>query len=266
MDAYDFATATQRLYAFWQYDLCDVFIELMKPVMASGDERAQQDTRATLWAALETGLRLLHPFMPFVTEDLWQRLPRRPDHAGCRSIMVAPYPVAQADHARPELEAAFEYMQAVVTAARKMRSDYGLTKQRPALFVQVADASRKAQLSGLASEIATLGTGASVAVLGPGDSDAPPGCSVAIVDDVTAIKMQLAGILDPALEIQKLEKKAGEIQGRIDAMKTKFALPTYDKTPDKVKADDAERLAKAEAELAANTQHIEDFRTLLGAA
>lgn len=85
LECYDFATATQRLYAFWQYELCDVFIELMKPVMAL-DEAAnaaaaavKDATRQTLWVALESGLRLLHPFMPFVTEELWQRLPRRPD-------------------------------------------------------------------------------------------------------------------------------------------------------------------------------------------
>jgi valyl-tRNA synthetase len=77
METYDFATATQSVYAFWQYDLCDVFIELMKPVMAQDDAvpgaaDAKLATRITLWVCLETGLRLLHPFMPFVTEELWQ--------------------------------------------------------------------------------------------------------------------------------------------------------------------------------------------------
>lgn len=79
---YDFATATQRAYSWWQYELCDVFIELMKPVMArdeAADPAAAADkaaTRAALCMALDAGLRLLHPFMPFVTEELWQRLPK----------------------------------------------------------------------------------------------------------------------------------------------------------------------------------------------
>lgn len=77
METYDFSTATQRLYSFWQYDLCDVFIELMKPVMNLDDAdpgatAAKLATRNTLWVCLEAGLRLLHPFMPFVTEELWQ--------------------------------------------------------------------------------------------------------------------------------------------------------------------------------------------------
>lgn len=82
MEGYDFSVATQRVYSFWQYDLCDVFIELMKPVMAFDDSNpklaaAKQATRDTLWMCLDTGLRLLHPFMPFVTEELWQRLPKQ---------------------------------------------------------------------------------------------------------------------------------------------------------------------------------------------
>ena len=77
MENYEFAVATQKLYSFWQYDICDVFIELMKPVMylddaAAGSAAAKLATRNTLWVCLETGLRLLHPFMPFVTEELWQ--------------------------------------------------------------------------------------------------------------------------------------------------------------------------------------------------
>jgi valyl-tRNA synthetase len=81
MEGYDFAAATQRLYAFWQYELCDVFIECMKPVMAAeaAAPAAAEATRQTLCAALDAGLRLLHPFMPFVTEELWQRLPKRPE-------------------------------------------------------------------------------------------------------------------------------------------------------------------------------------------
>ena len=104
MEAYDFNASTTGVYAFWQYDLCDVFIELMKPVVASSDEAAKKTTRDVLWTLLDSGLRLLHPFMPFVTEELWQRLPRRRAETA-RSIMVAAYPVADpANRSDDEIE------------------------------------------------------------------------------------------------------------------------------------------------------------------
>lgn len=94
MEVYDFATATQRAYSWWQYELCDVFIELMKPVMArdeAADPAAAADkaaTRAALCAALDAGLRLLHPFMPFVTEELWQRLPKTQQQVGVAWLCI----------------------------------------------------------------------------------------------------------------------------------------------------------------------------------
>lgn len=74
MERYDFSTATTAAYAFWQYELCDVYIELVKPAMgnASAPPAEKRGTLEALFLALEGGLRLLHPFMPFVTEELWQ--------------------------------------------------------------------------------------------------------------------------------------------------------------------------------------------------
>jgi valyl-tRNA synthetase len=98
MEGYDFATATQRAYSWWQYEVCDVFIELMKPVMQADEAAAAADpagpygaaakaaTRAALCAALDAGLRLLHPFMPFVTEELWQRLPKTAEQVCCGCV------------------------------------------------------------------------------------------------------------------------------------------------------------------------------------
>lgn len=120
MEAYDFSTATSAAYAWWQYDLCDVFIELMKPVVSADDAApgaaaAKAATRATLWVCLETGLRLLHPFMPFVTEELWQRLPRGEGRAAEGSIMLAPYPAPQEGWADEGVEADMAYLLNVVT-------------------------------------------------------------------------------------------------------------------------------------------------------
>lgn len=82
--------ATSAAHQFWLYELCDVYIEAMKPMM--DDAAARASAQQTLYTCLDHGLRLLHPFMPFVTEELWQRLPRRANDA-TPSIMVSAYPV-----------------------------------------------------------------------------------------------------------------------------------------------------------------------------
>jgi hypothetical protein len=159
------------VYNFWQYELCDVFIELMKPVIALDDAApgaaaAKRATRDTLWVCLETGLRLLHPFMPFVTEELWQRLPRRPGQAQAPSIMVADYPAPVEGWSDEGAEADMAYLLLVVNRTRSLRADYELTtRQRPPMLVRCKEPGRAALLAASGVEITTLTTNASLEVL-----------------------------------------------------------------------------------------------------
>ena len=223
---------------------------------------AKLATRNTLWTCLETGLRLLHPFMPFVSEELWQRLPKRPDQASTPSIMLADYPAENKSRSRPTLESDFEYLTTLIQKVRAMRSDYGLVKQKPKVLISTNDAGKHAMLSSLSSEAATLTTSSEVEVLQAGSAP-PPGCSVGIVDDSTTVYIVLAGVLDPVLEVQKLEKKVAEAEGKIEALRNKFSLPAYSKTPEAVKEEDKDRLLKAEAEKTAALAAIADFQKLI---
>lgn len=267
MERYEFSTATTAVYDFWQYRLCDVFIELCKPVMQQEDSSpgaaaAKRAVQETLWLCLDAGLRLLHPFMPFVTEELWQRLPRRADQAGLQTIMLAPYPAAVPAWTAPELEDRMRSLEEVIGKVRSLRVQYGLTRQRPQLFITCKDAARAAMLRDSSMEIATLASTSEVSVLGSGE-EPPHGCGVQIVDDATSVYMMLRGILDPQLEIQKLEKKRGEVSGRIEQINKKMALPGYqDKTPEAVRQQDAEKLSKTEAELSLVDKAIDDFRRI----
>lgn len=95
MDSYEFADAASTVYSWWQFQLCDVFIEVVKPFFSSNDPKfasARRFAQDTLWVCLDNGLRLLHPFMPFVTEELWQRLPPARDCARKESIVISDYP------------------------------------------------------------------------------------------------------------------------------------------------------------------------------
>lgn len=95
LDSYEFSDAATAVYSWWQFQLCDVFIEAVKPYFASDDPKfasARSSAQDTLWVCLDNGLRLLHPFMPYVTEELWQRLPSSGDCTRKDSIMLCDYP------------------------------------------------------------------------------------------------------------------------------------------------------------------------------
>lgn len=95
LELYEFSDAASAVYSWWQYQLCDVFIEVIKPYFAGNDPKFASEksfSQDTLWLCLDNGLRLLHPFMPFVTEELWQRLPSPGDRERAASIMICQYP------------------------------------------------------------------------------------------------------------------------------------------------------------------------------
>jgi len=94
---YKFGDAQMTSYSLWMDNICDIFIELMKPIvydLTPENADARWAAQATLWITIESGLRLLHPMMPFVTEELWQRLPGRGTLGAdeTETIMIAPYP------------------------------------------------------------------------------------------------------------------------------------------------------------------------------
>lgn len=91
LNSYEFSDASSAVYSWWQSQLCDIFIEVIKPYFFGDDASAKVHAQNTLWVCLDSGLRLLHPFMPYVTEELWQRLPS-PKHTREESIMICKYP------------------------------------------------------------------------------------------------------------------------------------------------------------------------------
>eukprot|EP00210_Caulerpa_lentillifera_P004086 g3898.t1 len=256
MEAYEFGNVTKILYAFWMDDLCDVYIELMKPVMAL-DETEQRNceikqfTREALWLCLDHGLRLLHPFMPFVTEELWQRLPRTEESKKeIPSIMISSYPQRNPDWINKELEEDVKYVNQLVTRTRRIRADYGLiTSQKPVLFLRCKNRKVLQILNDFKSEIATLSYSSEVKVLTE-DGEIPVGCSFLVFDSDTTIHLQLTGILDPNKEIEKLEKKLTDAQKSTSKLKEKMSRSNYaEKTPSNIQESDKSALEKKRAEI-----------------
>ena len=264
MEAYDFNNATNAVYAFWQYELCDVFIEIIKPIMQGSNEVAKKQTRDALWICLDAGLRLLHPFMPFVTEELWQRLPRTRDERTPKSIMISDYPVEVSSWSNAEAEAQMTTIMDTVKAFRSMKSNYNLQpKARPEVFYSVKTAEAGVALNIDAEGLTTIAGVGAMKPLAEGES-APPGCAVQIVNEAITVYMLLKGVVDAATEISKLEKKLELLQKSTEALIKKTQEDGYEeKVPEKVRNENAEKIAKQTAEISSIEAAREDFRALL---
>jgi valyl-tRNA synthetase len=177
--------------------------------------------------------------------------------------MLSTYPAPVPAWEDAQVDADMAYVQAIVTKTRAMRADYGLTKEKPPLYVAIKDARKAGLVASAASEIATLSTSETVTVL-DGEAERPAGCGVAIIDETTTVLLGLAGVLDAAKEVEKLVKREAEALGRVEQLEKKMAMAVYkEKTPPAVQAADEERLEKMRGELEATRHHLEDMRKLM---
>lgn len=141
---YRFADLTEILYDFWLYKFCNTYLESIKPVISREKKNpdAANAARQTLYTVVDVGLRLLHPLMPFITEELYQRLPRRSTLTDPPSICVTPYPVVEqyTEFGRNEpLEKEIEFVNKILHDIRSLRSDYNLAKKQVKLYLRFDD-------------------------------------------------------------------------------------------------------------------------------
>ncbi|CEG49049.1 valine-trna partial [Plasmopara halstedii] len=258
--AYEFGELTNALYNFWLYDLCDVYLELTKPVMGGEDAESKLTAQQTLYVCLEFGLRLLHPSMPFVTEELWQRLPGKRSTA---SITIAPYPLVMATWTNTEVEANMELVKEVIHAARSVRAEYGLTNSvRPTFFIKCSDKDISAVIESQLDDFNTLAkAGESKCIV---DEEAPQGCAMHSVNDKVQIFVLLAGLVDFANEITKLSKKLAKIAPSLDSLSKKMSRDDYKiKVPEDVQNADGVKKVALETEVAGIERAISEFKRLL---
>jgi valyl-tRNA synthetase len=149
LEAFRFDEAADAIYAYVWNDLCDWYLEMVKPALGGSDEEAAEAVRAVLRRCLEGSLALLHPFMPFVTEEIWEKLTARPG-----TLIVAPYP--QGDGARePEAEGVVEAFREVVTRVRNFRKERGAKPIEP-VSLTIDPASPNRGLASAVQELAPL--------------------------------------------------------------------------------------------------------------
>lgn len=121
----EFMRSTTIIYQYWYNQLCDVYIENSKAIIQDGTPEEKKSAIETLYTALEGALTMIHPYMPFLTEELWQRLPRRPEDK-TPSIVLAKYPVYDASMDDPASEEAYELVLGISKGIRSLMSEYSL--------------------------------------------------------------------------------------------------------------------------------------------
>ncbi len=244
IEKYRFDLAANDLYSFVWEDYCDWYLELSKPILFDDatPAAAQRGTRRTLVRVLETILRLNHPIMPFITEELWQMVaPLAGVHGD--SIMLQPYPVCDDNKIDTEAEAELDWVKAFVTGVRKIRSEMDIAPGKP-LPVLLRNASKDDRriFHNNRAFIENLARLESVDWLDTGD-DAPESATTLVGD--MQILIPLAGLIDKDAELARLQKEIGKLEANINKGEAKLANPGFvDKAPATVVEKERTRVAE----------------------
>ena len=238
IDTYRFNDAASAVYQFLWHEYCDWYLEIAKRSLYQPQSpEAKAVTQRTLVETLETTLRLLHPFMPFISEELWQRLP----HAG-ESIMIAPFPKATRKGRDPEAERLMAPVLDFVSAIRTVRSESRIS---PAVELAVTvKPSGPAVAAALESSRAVIGSLARAAITVSRDGARPAGSAVATTPSGDVF-VRLEGVVDFEAERQRLRKEIERARKEIAFLEGKLGRPEFvERAPAEVVERERERLVE----------------------
>ncbi|MCB1587807.1 MAG: class I tRNA ligase family protein, partial [Xanthomonadales bacterium] len=251
IDEYRFDLAAQAAYSFVWDEFCDWFVELAKPALQGGSEAEQASMRHTLLHVLEAVLRLLHPIIPFITEEIWQSF--RP-HFGVSEAYLgqAPLPYRATDPA-PAADAAaasdIAWLQQALIGLRRIRGEMNLAPSREVpLLLQGGDDSDRARSQRFADAFRVLAKVAELNWLAAGE-EAPP-AAVALVGELKLL-IPLAGLIDVEAELKRLDKEIGKVEQDLARAQGKLSNPKFvDGAPAAVVAQEQQRVAEFGAKAA----------------
>ena len=221
LDEYRFNDATAAVYQFVWHELCDWYLEMIKPVLyGKKDAAAVGAARKTLFDVLTTSLKLLHPFMPFLTEEIWQALV-----ADGSSIMVSEFPVPDESQSDPEAEREMALIMEVITRIRNIRGEMNIApslKLRATLAAPAADLLPTLEKG--SAYITNLANLESLTITG--EATEPKGAATAVAGPVR-VYVFLAGVIDIAGEESRLRKELARVAKDLEFVSRKLANPEF---------------------------------------
>lgn len=215
-EKFEFGEAGRLLYRFIWDDFCDWYIEMSKETLAGDDEAAKLTTRSILVYVLDNTLRLLHPIMPFVTEEIWQSVP----HAG-ESLVVATYPTVHPEQMDEKAAEEMEFLMDFIRSVRTVRNEMNTPLSKPInIIAKVSDAAHYSVLKENESYIARFSNPEEFVY---GEDVEAPSDAVTSVITGAEIYLPLAGLINIEDEIARLEKEAEKLQQEVDRVEKKLS-------------------------------------------
>ncbi|MFW1736710.1 valine--tRNA ligase [Acinetobacter sp. ULE_I001] len=254
--------AAQAIYEFIWNEYCDWYVELTKPVL--NDEKVSTERKAevrrVLLSVMEASLRLAHPIMPFLTEEIWQTLAPMIGIDG-ETIMLAPYPVPNPERVNEQAEADMLGLQGLIGAVRNIRGEMGLGNARllPVLLQNATDAE-KAQIARIEPLFKALAKVESITFLT--EAEQPPLSSSSVVGHVSVF-VPMKGLIDPKAELARLQKDLDKVQKQHDQIASKLANEGFvAKAPAAVVEGEKVKLAEFVDQLAKIKANMEQIAAL----
>ena len=253
---------SQALYEFTWHEFCDWYLELSKPILQSDDtsDAQKRGTRRTLIETLEALLRLMHPLMPFITEEIWQQVAPRAGIAG-PTIMQQPFPQADSDAQDTGAVADVEWIKEFILGIRQIRGEMDISpgKVLPVILQHASDEDQR-RASDHAALLARVGRVESISILGDGEQ--PPASATALHGDMQLL-VPMKGLIDVDAERARLDKQRGKVEADLAKTQAKLANDKFvNNAPAAVVAQERERATDFAKQLAQLAEQLEKLNNL----
>lgn len=262
IEGYRLDHAAKAIYEFTWSDYCGWYLELSKPVLTddNASDAAKRGTRQTLVQVLETLLRLTHPIMPFITEEIWQRVSPLAGISG-ETIMNQPYPTADSQLVDQAAVAEMEWVMEFILGIRKIKGEMNIAPSKPLpVLLQNASDLDQSNLAANRHYLNFLARLESATVLAA-DEEAPESAT-ALVGEMKVL-IPMAGLIDKEAELARLEKEIAKIQSDVERINKKLGNPNFvDKAPEAVVQKERDKVSDQQSALTKLEEQLEKIRNL----